>query len=113
MVVAVGVPVVIGGDGLDGRALASLEAMVPASILGGPAFVSIASLRFPRATALYSMVVARRGHTATLLADGRVLILGGLDCAGQPLDVSGHVGREGEAALAFGRIEPHRGLEFG
>ncbi len=116
-------PVVIGGYGLDGKALVSLEAMVPASILGGPAFVSIASLRFPRAeatatvlddgsilvaggvdgtgaprgdaevynpitraTALYSMVVARRGHTATLLADGRVLIDGGLDGAGQPLD---------------------------
>jgi hypothetical protein len=38
-----------------------------------------------RTTMVFPMAVARRGHTATVLPDGRVLVAGGLDKDGNPL----------------------------
>jgi hypothetical protein len=74
-VVASGIPVVIGGYDAGGVPTRSIEALVPAE---GPApsnFVEIASLRTARAEA-----------TATLLADGTILVAGGAgDAAGTPL----------------------------
>jgi hypothetical protein len=68
-VVAVGVPVLIGGYSSDGGPLASIEALVP----GAPGFTHIADLQFARAEA-----------TATLLADGSILVVGGVDDSGEP-----------------------------
>ncbi len=73
-VVAVGVPVMIGGYGVDGAPLASIEALQPADTTQPAAFVPIASLRFARAEA-----------TASLLLDGSILVVGGAgDAAGTP-----------------------------
>jgi hypothetical protein len=73
-VVAVGVPVVIGGYALDGTPLAGIEALQPADAATPAAFVAIASLRFARAEA-----------TASLLGDGSIFVVGGAgDSAGTP-----------------------------
>jgi hypothetical protein len=73
-VVAIGVPVMIGGYAADRTPLASIEALQPADTNQPAAFVPIASLRFPRAEA-----------TASLLADGSILIVGGVgDATGTP-----------------------------
>jgi hypothetical protein len=69
-VVGAGTPVIIGGYGIDGVPLASIEAL-DATV---PAFAPIASLRFARAEA-----------TASLLDDGSILVVGGAgDQAGTP-----------------------------
>jgi hypothetical protein len=65
-VVAVGVPLMIGGYAVDGTPLASIEQLQPADMTTPAAFVPIASLRFPRAEA-----------TASLLLDGSILVVGG------------------------------------
>jgi hypothetical protein len=70
-VVAVGVPVVLGGYGPTGAPLDTLEALPP----GGAAFVEIATLRAARAEA-----------TATVLDDGSILVAGGVDASGLPRD---------------------------
>ena len=70
-VVAVGTPVVIGGFGPNGDPLSSIEALrlVGNGDVGG--FVEIAQLQYARADA-----------TATLLADGAILIVGGVGATG-------------------------------
>jgi len=73
-VVAVGVPLIIGGFGGDGAPIATLEALEPGSEGVPAAFSTVATLRVPRADA-----------TATLLADGSILVVGGAgDAAGTP-----------------------------
>lgn len=74
-VVASGVPVLIGGYGVDGAPLASIEALVPSASAGAAAFAEIAALR-----------TARAETTASLLEDGTILIVGGAgDAQGAPL----------------------------
>jgi hypothetical protein len=68
-VVAVGVPVVVGGFGPGGTPLDTLEALAP----GATAFTTIATMRAARAEA-----------TATVLDDGSILIAGGIDASGAP-----------------------------
>jgi RHS repeat-associated protein len=62
----------VGGRGLGGQTLASVERFDPAT--DTVTSVSMAN------------VTARAGHTATLLTDGRVLIAGGMNDAGQSAD---------------------------
>lgn len=74
-IVASGTPVLIGGYGVDGRPLASLEALVPTDAAGHTAFVEVAALRTARAEA-----------TASVLGDGTILVVGGAgDALGTPL----------------------------
>src|SRR5205823_55108 len=70
-VVAVGVPMVFGGYGMAGTPLKSVEALT--STGGVAAFKTIAQLTFARAEA-----------TASLLADGSILVVGGCDETGAP-----------------------------
>jgi hypothetical protein len=73
-VVAVGVPVMIGGYALDGTPLSSIEQLQPADMTQPASFTPVASLRFPRAEA-----------TASLLLDGTILVVGGAgDANGTP-----------------------------
>lgn len=72
-VVAGGIAVVIGGFGADGKPLASIESLQPADVGAPAAFVQIASLRAPRADA-----------TASVLGDGSILVVGGVDDSGVP-----------------------------
>lgn len=72
-VVAGGIAVVIGGFGADGKPLASIESLQPADTGTPAAFVQIASLRFARADA-----------TASVLNDGSILVVGGVDETGVP-----------------------------
>ncbi|HEX8951126.1 MAG TPA: hypothetical protein VF945_04740, partial [Polyangia bacterium] len=75
-VIAIDVPIVIGGYGVDGKPLASIEALRPATSMPPvpTAWAQIATLQFPRAEA-----------TASLLPDGEILVVGGAgDAAGTP-----------------------------
>ncbi|HVZ74511.1 MAG TPA: kelch repeat-containing protein [Polyangia bacterium] len=120
---AIGVPVVIGGYGADGKPLDSIEivdvssgtattvghlqtarADATASVLddgsilvvggvGGSGVLADAELYNPvlaaepsYKTTVYSLAVARHGHTATVLSDGRVLIAGGFGADGKAVD---------------------------
>jgi hypothetical protein len=65
---------VVGGRGADGAALASGELYNPVT---GMVSTTTSDLE---------LAVARYGHTATLLADGRVLIAGGTGTGGKALD---------------------------
>jgi hypothetical protein len=67
-VVAIGAPVAIGGYGTDGKALATIEALNPAATT---AAMPIAMLQFARAEV-----------TASVLGDGSILVVGGLDDKG-------------------------------
>lgn len=58
-----------GGEGSDGKPLASAEVFNPIT----------------RTTTTFTMASARRGHSATVLDDGRVLVAGGFDAAGNAL----------------------------
>ena len=70
-VVAVGgLPVMIGGYGVDGAPLASLEVLIGS---GTATFVSAGALQQPRAEA-----------TATLLDDDTILVVGGMGADGTP-----------------------------
>ncbi len=74
-VIANGVPVLIGGYGADGAPLSSIEALVPSDSSTRGDFLEIAKLRTARAEA-----------TASLLADGTILVVGGAkDASGTPL----------------------------
>jgi hypothetical protein len=117
-VVAIGIPLIIGGYSDGGDPLSTIEAY------DGTAFQKIAALTNPRAeatasvlgdgsilivggagdkngtprpdaelynpylmrTTVYALADARRGHTATLLPDGRLLVAGGVGADGKPLD---------------------------
>ena len=72
-IVAIGTPVVIGGYDATGHALASIEALSIADDGDIGAFQLVAQLQFARAET-----------TATLLADGSVLVVGGIGSSGAP-----------------------------
>lgn len=72
MVIAGSRALVIGGYGVDGTLLTSIESLDPAATVSSP---PIANLQ-----------IARAGATASVLSGGSVLIAGGVDAAGQPLD---------------------------
>ncbi|MEO6954584.1 MAG: kelch repeat-containing protein [Polyangia bacterium] len=72
-IVAIGTPVVIGGYDATGQPLASIEALSIADDGDIGAFQLVAQLQFARAAA-----------TATLLADGSVLVVGGIGSNGAP-----------------------------
>ncbi len=72
-IVAVGTPVVIGGYDATGQPLASIEALSIADDGDIGRFELVAGLQFARAET-----------TATLLADGSILVVGGIGSNGQP-----------------------------
>jgi hypothetical protein len=75
--VAIGVPMVFGGRNAKGAVLDSIEALDISAAASATPADPIAHLTTPRAEA-----------TASLLSDGTILIVGGVDGSGAPLDTA-------------------------